>query len=298
MERKRVYNPRCYRHLCPAHGSRERQTAEKICPDCGQHGEFYRWFRSIIDSIAIKSRVIGFTCVGPQMTFLPRMTRSCERCRGEGIIAGGDFDYECPDCGGNGIFLDRTDEEMRKIRCWAQARRARYVWERNHPEETGQSSLGERPQDFILDRAPESFIRGMMGMVEYAQKFAERNQQIGELMLRCDNLGWDVFMEMIELWENSGRGLAVTQSTILLKGSLRKNAATLLELCPPSTQQPQRMLVNRKEIRQGLGREKERELWLRMANLNPSNDNWVPIDGRITKADAREWKSELSRSDR
>jgi len=295
MKRKRVSNPRCYRHICPAHGNRERQIAEKICPDCGKHGEFYRWFRSIIDSMALKSRVIGFTCVGPQMTFLPRMTRSCERCHGEGIVAGDDFDYECPDCGGNGTFLDRTDEEMRKIRRWAQARHARYVWEKNHPEETDQQPSGITQHDFILDRNPVSFTRGMMGMIEYSKRFAERNWQIGELMLRCDDHGWDVFMEMIELWENSGRGLAVAKSTILLKRSLRKNAATFLELCPPSTRQLQRMLVNRQQIRQGLGRDKERELWLHIANLSPSNENWVQIDGRITKEDAKEWILTLMR---
>ena len=122
MERKRVTDPRRYRHLCPDNGNSEQQIPEEICPDCGQRGGFFGWFQGMWNRIGKKSRLLGFPCNGPQMTFLPTVTRSCGRCEGEGILAGDDFDYQCPECEGNGRFLSRTEEEMRKIRRWALVR--------------------------------------------------------------------------------------------------------------------------------------------------------------------------------
>jgi len=88
MDREPLRNPRCYRHNCPAHGNREQQIAEEICPECGQRGEFYRWFIGMYARIGRLQRVLGFPCVGPHMTFLPAMTRGCQRCHEEGILAG------------------------------------------------------------------------------------------------------------------------------------------------------------------------------------------------------------------
>lgn len=193
-------------------------------------------------------RVLGFPCVGPQMTFLPAMTRSCQRCHDEGILAGDDFDYGCPDCNGLGKFINRTDEEMRKIRHWAMKRHQQYVLDKQHPEKSTTRPPTAIPDNLVLDRNPATFIRRTMNMFEYSKKFSARNYQIGELMLGCDDHGWDIFMEMIELWENSGRGLAVSQDAILLKRSLRKNAVTLLSIYPPSDGRPERVLVNRQKI--------------------------------------------------
>jgi len=289
MEREPVSNPRCYRHNCPAHGNREQQITKEICPECGQRGEFYRWSIGMYARIGRLQRVLGFPCVGPQMTFLPTMTRSCQRCHDEGILAGDDFDYECPDCNGLGKFIDRTDEEMRKIRRWATMRHEQDVMDKQHPEKYAKCPPTTIPDNFVLDRNPITFARRMMNMFEYSKKFSTRNHQIGELMLGCDDHGWDVFMEMIELWENSGRGLAVSQYAIFLQRSLRKNAVTLLSIYPPSDDQPERVLVNRQKIRRLVGRETKRELWERFANLNPNSGEWIHIDERFTKEEARKW---------
>jgi hypothetical protein len=230
------------------------------------------------------------------MTFLPTMTRGCGRCEGEGILIGEDFDYECPDCDGNGRFLSRTEEEMRKIRRWALMRHDQYVREKNNPERSTKIPPKKIPDNLILTRDPKALVRGMMNMFEYAKKFSARNNQIGELILQCDDHGWDIFMEMIEFWENSGRRLAVSQDAIQLKASHRKNAVTLLSLCPPSNKQPQRMHLNRQKIRQLIRRGTESKLWERIANLNPANTEWIQVDDRFTREDAREWVLALART--
>ena len=293
MEREPVRNPRCYRHNCPAHGNREQQIAEEICPECGQRGEFYRWFIGMYGRIGRLQRVLGFPSVGPQMTFLPAMTRSCQRCHDEGILAGDDFDYECPDCNGLGKFIDRTDEEMRKIRRWATMRHQQYILEKQHPEKSAARPSGVIPDNLVLDRNPVTFIRRTMNMFEYSKKFSQRNNQIGELMLGCDDHGWDVFMEMIELGKIWVEDWRYPSTPFLLQRSLRKNAVPLLSIYPPSDGQPQRVLVNRRTIRRLVGRKTERELWERIAIINPTEEDWVYIGEHFAREDARDWIIDL-----
>lgn len=289
MERKRVKNLRIYIHRCPAHRNQERQISEEICPDCGQHGKFDRWSQGIYSRIGKVSWVLGFTCIGPQMTFLPEMRRHCERCGGEGILLGDDFDYECPDCGGWGSFLTRSEAEMQKIRRWAILRHARWVAEKNNPNESDDVPPAQAPRDLILDRNPATFVSCLMEMKEYSRKFSERNRQIGELMLKCNDQGWDIFMEMIELWEGYGRGLAVTQDAILLNASPRKNAVTLLSLYPPSNEQPLRIRIHQREIRRKFGEEKEKRFREFIAQRNQLVGEWIMVSEKFTMEEARDW---------
>ena len=293
MKRKRVGNSRRYRHLCPAHGNHERQISQEVCPDCGQRGEFGGFFQGMYSRMGQKSRLLGFPCTGAHMTFLPDMTRSCQRCGGEGIALGDDFDYECPDCNGLGGFLIRTEEEMRKIRRWALLRHQQEVEERQQPHEQKNLKPNPVPENPIHSRDPISFVKRFMAIANYYKKYGERDTQIGELLLACDDQGWDIFMEMIELWHNFEGGLDVSQEAILLKRSLRKNAVTLLSIYPPSDQQPQRVWVNRSKIKEIAGAEIESLLWERIANLNPTEQEWIHISERFTKEDAREWVLDL-----
>ena len=295
MKRKRVGNSRRYRHLCPAHGNHEQQISQEVCPECGQRGEFWGFFQGMYSRMGQKSRLLGFPCAGAHMTFLPDMTRRCERCGGEGIALGDDFDYECPDCNGLRGFLIRTEEEMRKIRRWALLRHQQEVEKGKNPIEPGNLQSNPVPENPIHSRDPISFGKGLMAIANYHKKYGERDAQIGELILACDDHGWDIFMEMIELWHNFGGGLDVSQEAIFLKKSLRKNAVILLSIYPPSDQQPQRMLVNRSKIKEIAGQETERLLWERIANLNPTNQEWITISERFTKEDARNWALDLAR---
>jgi len=92
-----------------------------------------------------------------------------------------------------------------------------------------------------------------MAIINYHKKYGERNTQIGELILPGDDHGWDIFMEMIEIWNNTGGGLDFSQEAILLKRSLRKNAVTLLSIYSPSDHQAQRLLANRRKIKEMAG---------------------------------------------
>lgn len=295
MGRKRVDTPRRYCHQCPAHGNREQQIDSEICPECGQRGEFRGFFQGMYSRMGQKSRLLGFPCSGAHMTFLPDMTQSCQRCEGEGIVLGDDFDYECPACHGLGGFLIRTEEEMRKIRRWALLRHQLEVEERKNPIKPDNRKINPVPENPIHSRDPISFAKGFMAIVNYHKKYAERNSQIGELILPCDDHGWDIFMEMIEIWNNTGGGLDVSQEAILLKRSLRKNAVTLLSIYPPVDQLPQRLLVNRRKIKEMAGLETERMLWERIANLNPTKQEWIYISEGFTKVDARDWVLNLAR---
>jgi hypothetical protein len=270
MKRKRVGNPRRYRHLCPAHGNREQQISQEVCPECGQRGEFGGFFQGMYSRIGQKSRLLGFPCTGAHMTYLP-------------------------DCGGLGGFLIRTEEEMRKIRRWALLRHAQEVKERQNPQKTEELQPNPVPENPIHSRDPHAFAKGFMAIVKYHKKYGERDTQIGELILPCDDHGWDIFMEMIETWNNSVGGLDVSQEAILLKRSLRKNAVTLLLIYPPSDQHPQHVLVNRSKIKEFAGPETERLLWKRIANLNPTVKEWIYISERFTKEDARNWVLALAR---
>ncbi len=297
MERKRVYYRRRYVHLCPAHGNREEQINQDICPACGQRGEFRGFFQGIYDRMSRRSQSYGFPCTGVHMTFLPKLVRRCERCDWEGIVRGDDFDYECPDCDGTGGFVIRTEEEMRKIRRWALARKQREIEERHASVETDKPRPTRVPDNPIHTRDGNAFVKGMMAIHNYNMKYGERNDLIGELVLPCDDHGWDVFMEMIEIWDNSGRGLGVSQDAILLKASPRKNAVTLLSLVPPSGDLPQRLLVNRRKIRQIFGRQTELEFWKRFEDFSLANEGWVPVDERITREDVGSWIDLLARTE-
>ena len=77
--------------------------------------------------------------------------------------------------------------------------------------------------------------------------------------------------------------MAVSQDTILLQRSLRKNAV----IYPQSKQQFQRVLVNRQKIRTIAGREIENQLWERIANLNPTAIEWILVDERFAKEEVR-----------
>jgi len=231
------------------------------------------------------------------MTCLPKMTRICERCGGEGITLGEDFDFECPDCAGTGGFLIRTDEELRKIRRWALARKQREIEEKHSSQETDKPRSTPVPDNPILTRDGNAFVKVMMAIHNYNMKYGERNDLIGELVLPCDDHGWDVFMEMIETWDNSGRGLGVSQDAILLKASPRKNAVTLLSLYPPSGDLPQRVLVNRRKIRQVFGRQVELEFLKGIERFSPSVEDWIPVDERFTRKDVRRWIDLLARTE-
>ena len=288
-KRKRVHLKRRYRHICPANGNRDEQIPQEICPACGQRGEIWGFYMGIYDRMSMKSQLYDFPCTGIHMTFLPKMTRICERCKGEGIALGDDFDYECPDCDRKGAFLIRTEEEMRKIRRWALARKQREIEERHASVETDKPRSKPIPDNPIHTRDIDAFVKGMMAIHNYNKTYGDRNKLIGERVLPCDDHGWDVFMEMIENWDNSGRGLGVSQDAILLKSSTRKNAVTLLSLVPPSGDLPQRVLVDRRKIRRVFGRQAELEFWKRFEGFSLTNEGWVPVDERITRKDVGIW---------
>ena len=295
MELKRSRKSRIYQHKCLATGNSQRKTREEICPDCGQRGELWGYNLSVIERMARTSRVQGFSCVGPQVTFLPVMARGCKNCHGRGIFPVGELDFECPECDGLGEILIRSEQEMAKIRRWAKQRHARYVWENQHPEAVKRPVRNPVPKNPAFSRSPLAFIKELMATFAYREKYGKRNEQIGELILRCDDHGWDVFMEMIETWNDSGGGLDVSQEAVLLNRSPRKNAVTLLSIYPPSDQQPQRILVHRSKIRQIAGPETERLLWERIAGLNLSNQEWITIREEYTQEEAGNWILDLAK---
>ena len=113
MERIRSFCARRYRHDCPVRYNPFQQMQTEICPDCGQKGEFAGFFQGMYTRIGRQSGLLGFPGIGAHRRFLPKLIRTCERCNGEGIALGEDFDYECPDCSGTGGFLSCSDEEIR-----------------------------------------------------------------------------------------------------------------------------------------------------------------------------------------
>jgi hypothetical protein len=288
-DRKRVDIPRRYRHMCPAHGGRDEQIPQEICPDCGQRGEFWGFYQGMWSRMSRQSQLLGFPCSGVQMTFLPKLIRSCQRCTGEGIARGDDFDYECPDCAGKGGFLIRTESEMQKIRRWALARHQREINE--NPKSNHPARIWSRPTpgNLIVTRELEAFVRGFMSIHDYHKKYGERNDQIGERILPCDPYGWDIFMEIVEIWDQTGRALQVSQDAILLKSSSRKNAVTLISLYPPSEHHPQHMLLNRPKIRQVFGHRLEHAFWQRIEPLSTSPQGRISVDEQLTINTAREW---------
>ncbi len=291
MERVRAQVRRRFTHLCPAQQGRFVQISQEICPDCGQTGEFGGFFRGIFYRMAQQHQLYGFPVSGPQITFLPKMRRECERCAGEGVVRGDDFDYECPDCAWTGGFLILTEAEMQKIQRWALARheRARVEHANPKPKRARKTRVQPLPNNPIFTRDLEGFIGAFMTLHEYHVKYDERNDQIGARVLPCDAWGWDVFMEMIETWENLGRGLAVTEDAVLLTASPLPESATLISLHPPSAAVAQHIQINRAAIAQVLGPRRERALWKKIAGFLPTPEGWLAVDGRMTLYDAREW---------
>jgi hypothetical protein len=278
MERKRVDYLRRYRHLCPARENSETQIPQEICPACGQRGEFKGFFQGMYKRMARASRLYGFPCTGAHMTFLPKMTRCCEKCTGEG-----------PDCNGTGGFIIRSEIEMGKIRRWALARHKREIEEEDDEVETDEPHSKIVPDNPIQTRDLDVFVKETMSLKKYYEACGERNRRIGELMLLCDDLGWDIFMEMIEVWENSGRGLGVSQDSILCKASTRKNAVTLFSLYPPSENLPQRLLVYRSKIKRLFGHQVDFEFWKRFGMATSKIDDWVPVDESFTREAVERW---------
>lgn len=293
MNKKRVSNKRNYRHKCPADNFSETQISVEICPKCGMRGEFNGWMQSINNRIVKKQMVLGFPCVGVQMTFLPVMTRSCRKCKGEGILQGDDFDYECPECEGLGAFINRTEDEMRKIRRWVLIRHKKLVRDNKAKLLQEKSQLNKIPDNPVYSKNPKIFIRKIMGIFEYYKKFSTRNSQIGEIMLRFDDHGWDVIMPVLELWENSYRGISPDGNSIGLTLSLRKNASTIITFLPQEDGLPQRLIWNRKSIRKRIGLEKETELWRQFPDKSTQNNELIRIDKNFKKEDLEKIISNL-----
>ena len=276
MERKPSPFLRRYRHDCPADG-RNTQIPQEICPKCGQKGKFDGFFIGMVNRMGRQARLLGIPINGPSQTYLPRMARACETCRGQGIVCGEDFDYECPDCNETGGILIRSQAEMAKIRRWANARHARWVEEKNRPP-----AAHAAPPTLIFSRDVDEFTRGMMASIRYGRKYDQRNERIGEIVLPCDDHGWDIFMELVESWEGAGMGLAARQKLILLKDSLHRDAITLVSLNPPTERQRQGIKVHLGAIRKKYGLEAEQALWQAVSRLKPTPQGWVAVDAAFT----------------
>lgn len=282
MDRKRVNIPRRYRHRCPANGNAETQIAEKICPDCSQSGEFYGFFQSFITHMARRSRLLGFAANAGHTDFLPQMYRTCPRCHGEGIALGEDFDYECPDCGGLGGILILDDAQMRKIRRWVTDRLQRKGGKRC------KSAQGGAPANPVFSRDPEDFARGLMGLFDYHKKYGARNQRIGTWMMQCDDHGWDIFMELIEGWDDAGREMDVLANAVVLRASADESSAVLVTLFPPVDGQTQCIQVDAQRIRDAVEKSNEDARLKRIVKRILAQDGCVNVDHQFTLSDARD----------
>jgi hypothetical protein len=245
MPRKPAHNPRRYTHHCPSQGDREVQNTEEICPECGQHGKHSGWFHGLPDRWARRSRLTGVPALGPHLRYLPDILTTCKQCLGEGIIAGDEFDYECPSCAGLGGIIFRSQEEMQKIQHWAHARHNRYLREKKAKEmdfsippeilpEAHEGNFLQNPPDIghLQTRDENGFTQGMLSIITYWKTFGARNRQIGELMLASNDHGWDIFMEILELWENAGYGISASQTQIALSTYQSEDALCLAALRP------------------------------------------------------------------
>jgi hypothetical protein len=284
MEPIKTYCRRRYRHNCAAHAGAEQTSIKEICPDCGQRGEFDGFNQSMIDRMSRASQLYGFPSSGVQLTYLPKMTRVCERCRGDGIAKGEDFDYECPDCAGTGGFWIRTTEETAKIRRWALARHHRMVEERGQPRKPIPARK-PIPTSPVFSNDIDAFVEAMMQVIEYNRKYSERNRQIGELILPCDDHGWDVFMEMVELWDTAGGEIEPGAHEIQFLDSTGPGKITLAALYPPGSFTAQRVWVNAAGILQKKGRAALNEL---VQNLGRDliEDEFIPVDETFSVGDA------------
>lgn len=287
MDRKRVYIPRRYRHRCPANDNAETQITAEICPDCGQRGEFGGFFQGIITRMALQSRLLGFSSNAGHTAFLPTMSRTCPRCHGEGIALGEDFDYECPDCSGLGGFLILDDEPMRKIRRWVTDRLQRRGERRSKGGKRRKPAQeGGAPATPVFSRDPEDFARGLMGLFDYHKKFDARNKRIGTWMLQCDDHGWDIFMELIEFWDDAGLEMDVHANTVVLNASADESSAVLITLFPPADGQTQRIQVDAQQIRDAVDKANKGTLPKRIVKRILAQDGCVNVDHQFTLRDA------------
>ena len=284
MERIPTLCKRRYRHLCKADNNQEKQIPEEICPDCGQRGEFDGFFLGMFTRMGQQSRLYGMPASGVHLTYLPKMSRTCETCQGEGIACGDDFDYECPDCDGTGRIIILSQPEMDRIRRWANARHARWIKEEKHPPKPSPHLPPENP---IITRDEDAFVKGIMEMVNYEKKYGKRNERIGERMLPCDDQGWDIFMDLIENWADAGGGLATRAKTIALKDGNKRDSIVLVSLYPPSGNQPQGLMIMRDRIREKYGVEAEQELWKKLIRFQPTPAGWIPINDQFTLKDSK-----------
>jgi hypothetical protein len=290
MERKPTRFKRRYHHHCKAHNNQEQQIPTEICPDCGQRGEFKGYFQDLWTRIGHRTRLLGMPGEGVHLTYLPKMFKNCDTCHGEGIALGDEFDYECPDCDGTGGILILSKPEMDKIRRWANARHERSIIE---DEQSSTSSPNIPPENLIVSRDADSLAKGLMEAINYSKKYDERNNHIGEMMLACDDQGWDILMDLIESWENAGGVLDTNDEAIVLKDNRKRNSIVLISLFPPSDKQPQGLTINREQIGKKYGVEAERKFWERIQGFHPSPQGWIPVNEQFTLDNSKSLLNDL-----
>jgi hypothetical protein len=100
------------------------------------------------------------------------------------------------------------------------------------------------PSSPVFSRDEDAFVDAVMKMIEYDKKYSERNHQFGELILPCDNHGWDVFMEMIEVWDTTGGEIELTANEIQFLDSDQPGKIVLASLFPPIDSEVQRVWVH------------------------------------------------------
>jgi hypothetical protein len=284
MVRIPTHFKRRYRHLCKADNNQEKQIPEEICPVCGQRGEFAGFFQGMFTRMGQVSKLLGMPSSGVHLTYLPKMSRTCETCQGEGIVRSDDFDYDCPECDGTGGILILSQPEMERIRRWANARHARWIIEQKHP---ARSSPHLPPENPIITRDTDAFVKGIMDMVHYEKKYGNRNERIGKRLLSCNDQGWEIFMDLIENWADIGGGLVTLGKTIALKDGNKHDSIVLVSLCQPSNNQPQGIMIKRDQIQNKYGVEAEQELWKNLHHLQPTLEGWIPVNEQFTLEDSK-----------
>jgi hypothetical protein len=279
---------RRYRHLCPAKARAEQQIEQKYCPDCNQEGEFIGWAIPIYTRILRRYRLFEMPGEGPHLTYLPEFWCTCTECKGEGILMGPDFDYECPECEGLGGKITLDPQGMQKIQRWAKRYRSRGAsgcLEKSRATRSYQ--LWKPYKGKFSDKTVKTIFNGLKAQNDYWEKYRVRNRCIGQLVLPCDDHGWDIFMELVEVWEQTGHILDVSPTSILLRAAT-PTSPCLLSIYPPEDEKKQSMHIHLDEIEEQFGMKAGKKARIILKTFNSTLDGWIVCNEQFSLENAWE----------